>query len=83
MKKIPFLVQALREAMQKSFEAQTKSAENLNSILKGREVIVNNQKYENYKATIDQYYFDCGKEYLRLSHKSAYDLVEFKDCELV
>lgn len=66
MKAVPFLVQTLRSGLQSMLEQQKTATSQINLFIKNRDVILKRGKYEGRHAQIQEYYFDHGKEYLRV-----------------
>lgn len=62
----PTLLRAYRDNIQRLSTEMTTLTSNINSLLRGTDVIIGVGKYSGRRAQIQDYYFDHGKEYLHV-----------------
>lgn len=75
------LFKAFHEGLHRAHAEQMKNVANMNYILKGQDVTLTYGKYKGRLAQVQEYYFDCGKEYLRVFIYRLDDKIGFKGRE--
>jgi hypothetical protein len=77
-----FLAQTFRTIIHDTYKHQVDTMNCINKVVKGRTGFVSNKKYEKCHAVIQEYYFDGGKEYLRvLINNQVTEIIDYDDWE--